>query len=130
MSDKNMKQIRNQIRQVVKETFPEIFTQEVQQKMIDQLVPTTEAGLELIRSQVVSNLERHREVQSQLENKILQAASDHLNEMNISMLAWQRLIKQQLDTACVIGPEFDKLLEAEKLKVKEELQKASEAKSE
>lgn len=130
MNSKNIKLLRSQIRSVVKEVFPEIFTLEVQQKMLAELVPTTEKGLDMIREQVVANLERHRETQSKLENALLTAASDHLNNMNISMLAWQRVIKQQLDTACVIGPEFDSLLEAEKLKIAEELKASQESKSE
>lgn len=125
MSEKNFKLIRSQIKEVVKQLFPTIFTLEAQQAMVKELSPMVESGLSAIREQLTAAIKLNRDESKAAEHKLLREASSHLNEMNLTLLAWQDLMGEKLELAAVIGPEFKDELTKRKAAIKESIEKNS-----
>lgn len=121
MSSGKMKDLRRQIENVVKTTFPEIFTKEAQKEMLVQLEPMVVQALAGIEKHVSANMTAHQEQTRVLENKMLQAASDHLNDMNVTMLAWQELVAEKLQLEKLVGKDFLDELESRKSLIRDTL---------
>lgn len=126
MSSKHSKELRSQIKNVVKDTFPEIFTKEAQDEMVKQLAPMITEALDKIRQEVLSAVERSKEATRAAESRILTEAGAQLEDMRITMLAWQGLMFKKLLDSTLIGPEFQKEVEAEKEVIKEALKSKQE----
>jgi hypothetical protein len=122
---KDTKLIRGQVRQIVKELFPEIFTKEVQDSMLKQLSALTEQGLASIKEMVSANLKKISENTEASENKILNEAGSQLEDMRVSLAAWQSLMTEKLDQACIVsGSQFNMELEAKIKAIKDNLKQA------
>ncbi len=126
MSDKNAKAVRSQLRQIAKDTYPEIFTQEVKEQMLKEISPMVTAILDSIKKEMLQAVNRAKEQTEAKENQLIAECSKHLDNMNSSMASWQLLLTEKLQVAGLVGPEFNEELESKKAAVREELSPKAE----
>lgn len=123
MNNKNIKIIKNQISRVVKDVFPELYTKEFNDKVMQQLAPMVDSALTSIKDTLLGANERHREQSKASENKLLTEASKHLQKMNISMMAFQTILAEKLAMANLIGATFNTELEEKKKEIAAQIDK-------
>lgn len=119
----SIKVIRGQIRQIVQDIFPELYTKEFNDKVMQQLTPMVDSALTSIKDTLLGANERHREQSKASENKLLTEASKHLQNMNISMMAFQTILAEKLAMANLIGDTFNTELEEKKKEIAAQIDK-------
>jgi hypothetical protein len=120
-NNSNTKQMRGQLRQIVKETFAEMFTEEVKNQMLKELLPTVKASLDAVQAQVSAATTKRMEEVNMRDSVLLKDAGTQLETMNIAMLSWQLLLTEKLESKDFIGAEFKEELEEMKKNVRERL---------
>jgi hypothetical protein len=120
-NNSNAKQMRGQLRQIVKETFAEMFTEEVKSQMLKELLPTVKSSLDAVQAQVSAATTKRLEEVNLRDSVLLENAGTQLETMNIAMLSWQLLLTEKLESKDFIGAEFKAELEEMKKTVRERL---------
>lgn len=118
------KELRSQLRQIVKEVFPVMFTEEVKNTLMKELVPIVKSSLDQVQIQVNEATKNRLDELNKKENDLISNAGSMMEDLNVTMLSWQLLMVQKLKSQEFLGPDFKADLEEMKKSVKEELSRS------
>lgn len=124
MSSVKAKEIRSQIRAVVKENFQALFDQEVKEQMFKELLPAVKETLEKVQVEVLAaTTERLKEAKVN-EHNLLRHASELIQDSNLTLLAWQALLIDKLAAAAIVSTveSFQKEILNKKAEIKARLE--------
>ncbi len=129
MSDR-AKLIRKQQRNAIQGLLPELLSKELIAAIDDKLTKQGNERLgsieQFVRGELARQDKRAKDIQGFLVREVMGKISDDLHNANITMLAWQEVMQTRLGVTDFA--EFNKEVDAAKLRAQAKLNAAAEAK--